>query len=145
MWFRPTLEVEHDQVLRYGAVPERRTDRLEGHAATPPTPSPNHASGHSTTMATRQSLDLATQACALVSHSTPERPFRCHSVLLSAHHLIGLEEVRERPRNADLTFESWIGNPPDSLARHPSQRGYSLADEPDRKTPPQWQKATQPG
>lgn len=134
MWFRPTLEVERDQDLRYGAVPERRTDWLEGHSATPPAASPNHASGHSTAMAARQSLDLAAQACALVSHSAPERPLRCHPVLLSAHRTIGLEAIRERPRIADLTLESWVGNPPGSLASfHLAQRGFSLADEPDRK------------
>ena len=95
MWFRPTLEVESDQTIRYSAVPERRTDRLAGHAATTPTASPNHASGHSTAMAARQSLDLAAPACALVSHSTPERPFRRHPVLLSTHRSADLEAIRE--------------------------------------------------
>ena len=136
------MEVERDQTLRYGAVPERRTEWLKGHAATPPTPSPSHASGHSTTMAARQSLDLAAQACALVSHSAPGGPLRRHPVLLSTHRPIDLEAIREQPRIADLTLESWIGNPPGSLARLLSQRVFSLADEPARKTPPQWQKTT---
>ena len=85
MWFRPTLEVERDQALRYGAVPERRTEWLKGHAATPLAASPNHASDHSTAMAARQSLDLAAQACALVPDSPSEGPFRRHPVLLSTH------------------------------------------------------------
>jgi hypothetical protein len=80
-------------------------------------------------MAARQSLDLAAQACALVSHAAPERPFRRHPVLLSAHRSVGLEAIRERPRIADLTLESWVGNLQGLLVRlHLSQRGYSIAD-----------------
>lgn len=122
MWFRPTLEVERDRAVQYGAVPERRTDRLEGHAATTPTPNPSHASGHSTAMATRQSLDLAAQACALVFHSVPERPLRRHPVLLSAHRSVDLEAIREWPRVENLTLESWVGSFPVSL------NGYSEED-----------------
>ena len=106
MWFRPTLEVERDHVFRCGAVPERRPDRFEGHAATPFAASPHHASGHSTAMAARQSLDLETQACTLVSHSAPERPLRRHPVLLSTHRPIGLEAIGERPAIANRQLES---------------------------------------
>ena len=104
-WCRPTSVAEREQAVRYGAVPERRTDRLESHAATPSMPSPNHASGHSTTLAARQSLDLAAQARALVSHSAPERPLRRHPVLLSTHHPIGLETTRERPAIANGSLD----------------------------------------
>jgi hypothetical protein len=34
------------------------------------------------------------KACAVVSHSSPERPLRRHPVLLSAHCPIGLEAIR---------------------------------------------------
>ncbi len=43
----------------------------------------------------RESLDLAAQACALISHSAPEGLFRRHLVLLSTHHRIDLEAIRE--------------------------------------------------
>jgi hypothetical protein len=71
MWSRPTLEVERDQALRYGDVPERRIDWLEGHTATSLMPSPNNASCHSAAMAARQSVDLAAKACALVYQLPP--------------------------------------------------------------------------
>ena len=74
--------------------PSRLHTRLEGHPASPPAPSPNHASGHSTAMATRQPLDLAAQTCALVFHSAPERPFRRQPVLLPHYHPLDLETIR---------------------------------------------------
>lgn len=100
-----TKTVEREQALRYGAVPERRTDWLEGHAATTSTASPNHASGLSRAMAARQSMDLAAQACALVFHSVPERPLQRHPILLSAHRSVDLEAIRERPGIANRSLD----------------------------------------
>ena len=95
MWSRPTLEVERDQALQYGAVPERRINWLEGHSATPPKASTSHASGHPTAMATRQPLDLAAQARALVSSPSFSYTLARFEVLLPADRALDFKENGE--------------------------------------------------
>jgi hypothetical protein len=58
------------QAFRYDAIPDRHTEWLEGHAATTPTASPNHASDHQTAMATRYlwTWQLKHLRCFLTQH-----------------------------------------------------------------------------
>jgi len=88
MSFQRISEAKRDPALRYGAVHERRTNWLEGHAATSLTPSPNHASCNSASMAKRQPLDLAAQASARVPNPLSEKSCPQHPILLPAHRFV---------------------------------------------------------
>lgn len=111
MWFRPTLEAERDQAFRYGAVPEWRTDRLEGHAATASPASPSHASGHWKTLAARQSMDLEAEALSVVYGHPPGKPLRGDPLLLSAYHPINSQATWTTSISASLGYECIILGP----------------------------------
>ena len=85
MWCPLTLGAEHDYAMRYGAFHQRSTDGLKNHAETTPQASPNHPSSHPGALAARQSLDLETEASALVSGSLPKGTLERYPILLPAH------------------------------------------------------------